>query len=113
MLVEQQVPRLEYSFDVALGDEEQDSEEAEVRMITLSDHPIPQITTNERDGPASLSLYPEALSSKPAAVESEFETWTNIEIQQNSSNFPQGAHFDRSGTFPHPQGTNGEKNEFF
>jgi hypothetical protein len=95
LLVEQQVPRLEYSFDVALGDEEQDSEEAKVRIITISDCPIPQTTMNERDGPASLSLYPEAPSSKPAAVESEFETWTNIEIQQNSSNFTQDAYFDR------------------
>lgn len=112
LLVEKQIPKLEYSFDVAL-DENQDSEEAEVGIITVADNSIPQITINEEHEPANLELCMEAASSEPAAVESEFETQKNVEDQHNSSDFSRGTYFYWSGTTPDLSGTIGAMNHIF
>jgi hypothetical protein len=112
--VEQQVPGLEYSFDVAF-DESQVSEEAEVGMITVSNNPIPQVTINEEHCTTDSKLQAIAPSSEsePAAAESEFKTRKNIASQQKSRKFPPGAYFYESGTTPDHARTIRPKKENF
>ena len=112
LLVEQQVPKQEYYFDVSF-DEDEALEEAEVGMITVSSKSTPKGTRNEEYGPARLRSRAEAPSSEPAAVKSEFKTQKNIENHRTSIKFPHNTYFYNSGTTPDLTSTVREKKQNF